>query len=33
LHQVDTDDRYMLHRELLLGQVVDSSLRFSVGGV
>jgi hypothetical protein len=33
LHQVDTDDRHLLHWELLLGQVVDGSLRLRVGGV
>ena len=33
LHQVDADDRHLLHRELLIGQVVDGALRLGVGRV
>src|SRR5277367_5425007 len=33
LHQVHPDDRHLLHRELLIGQVVHGTLRFGVRGV
>ena len=33
LHQVDADDGHLLHRELLIGQVVDGALRLGIGRV
>ena len=33
LHQVNADDRDVLNREFLIGEVIDCALRLGVGGV